>query len=149
MGEFPKIRVPYLGVLKIRILVFRVLYKGPLFSETPKSNGCVKIACFSCLQPVKSPGCALGCCRQIHENQPSIADAAEAHRKTCFNSNILFPSNGGWKMAVLVALVGSWPCQPCRPCCGSGLASQARLEASEAGSEELGLGLGPFGDPFS
>ena len=24
--EFPKIRVPYLGVLKIRILLFRVLY---------------------------------------------------------------------------------------------------------------------------
>ena len=26
---------PYFGVLIIRILPFRVLYKGPLFSETP------------------------------------------------------------------------------------------------------------------
>ena len=33
--EFPKIRVPYFGVLIIRILLFRVLYSGPLFSETP------------------------------------------------------------------------------------------------------------------
>ena len=33
--EFPKIRVPFLGVLIIRILLFRVLYQGPLFSETP------------------------------------------------------------------------------------------------------------------
>ena len=33
--EFPKIGVPYLGVLIIRILLFRVLYQGPLFSETP------------------------------------------------------------------------------------------------------------------
>ena len=33
--EFPKIGVPYLGVLKIRILLFRVLCWGPLFSETP------------------------------------------------------------------------------------------------------------------
>ena len=37
MWEFPKIRVPYLGVLMIRILLFRVLYWGPLFSETPMS----------------------------------------------------------------------------------------------------------------
>ena len=34
--DFPKIRVPYFGVLIIRILLFRVLYWGPLFSETPK-----------------------------------------------------------------------------------------------------------------
>ena len=34
-GEFPKIRVPYLGVLIIRILLFRVLDLGSLFSETP------------------------------------------------------------------------------------------------------------------
>ena len=27
-----------LGVLLIRILLFRVLYKGPLFSETPMSH---------------------------------------------------------------------------------------------------------------
>ena len=33
--EFPKIRVPYFGVLIIRILLFGVLYEGPLFSETP------------------------------------------------------------------------------------------------------------------
>ena len=32
-----KLGVPYynLGVLIIRILLFRVLYQGPLFSETP------------------------------------------------------------------------------------------------------------------
>ena len=34
--EFPKIGVPYFGVLIIRILLFRVLNFGPLFSETPK-----------------------------------------------------------------------------------------------------------------
>ena len=34
--EFPRIGVPYFGVLIIRILQFRVLYSGPLFSETPK-----------------------------------------------------------------------------------------------------------------
>ena len=33
--DFPKIRVPYFGVLIVRILLFRVLYWGPLFSETP------------------------------------------------------------------------------------------------------------------
>ena len=33
--EFPKIRVPFLGVLIIRTLLFKVLYSGPLFSETP------------------------------------------------------------------------------------------------------------------
>ena len=32
--EFPKIREPDLGVLIIRILLSRVLYWGPLFSET-------------------------------------------------------------------------------------------------------------------
>ena len=32
---FPKMGVPYSGVLIIRILLFRVLYWGPLFSETP------------------------------------------------------------------------------------------------------------------
>ena len=35
--EFPKIGVPYLGVLIIRILLFGVLYEGPLCSETPRS----------------------------------------------------------------------------------------------------------------
>ena len=35
--EFPRIRgALFLGVLIIRILLFRVLYWGPLFSETPK-----------------------------------------------------------------------------------------------------------------
>ena len=34
-SHFPKIRVPYFEVLIIRILLFRVLYSGPLFSETP------------------------------------------------------------------------------------------------------------------
>ena len=33
--EFPKIGVPYCGVLIIRILLFNVLYWGLLFSETP------------------------------------------------------------------------------------------------------------------
>ena len=33
--EFPKIGVPYFGVLIIRILLFRVVCEGPLFSETP------------------------------------------------------------------------------------------------------------------
>ena len=33
--EFPKLGVPYFGVLIIRILLFRVLYQGPIFSETP------------------------------------------------------------------------------------------------------------------
>ena len=32
---FRKFGVPYFGVLIIRILLFRVLYQGPLFSETP------------------------------------------------------------------------------------------------------------------
>ena len=36
-GSLRKLGVPYLGVPTIRILLFRVLYKGPLFSETPKS----------------------------------------------------------------------------------------------------------------
>ena len=36
--EFPKIREPYFGVLIIRILLFEVLYQGPLFSETPIST---------------------------------------------------------------------------------------------------------------
>ena len=36
--DFPKIGVPYFGVLRIRIiLLFRVLYLGPIFSETPTS----------------------------------------------------------------------------------------------------------------
>ena len=35
-GSFGKLGVPYFGVLIIRILLFRVLYKGPLFSETPR-----------------------------------------------------------------------------------------------------------------
>ena len=33
--DFPQIRVPDFGALKIRILLFRLLYQGPLFSETP------------------------------------------------------------------------------------------------------------------
>ena len=35
LGSFRKLGVPYFGVLMIRILLFRVLYWGPLFSETP------------------------------------------------------------------------------------------------------------------
>ena len=38
--KFPKIGVPHLGVLIVRILLFRVLYWGPLFSETPVSELC-------------------------------------------------------------------------------------------------------------
>ena len=34
--SFRKLGVPYFGVLIIRILLFTVLYSGPLFSETPK-----------------------------------------------------------------------------------------------------------------
>ena len=34
--SFRKLGVPYFGVLIIRILLFKVLYSGPLFSETPK-----------------------------------------------------------------------------------------------------------------
>ena len=36
-GTFRKLGVPYFGVLIIRILLFRLLYWGPLFSETPLS----------------------------------------------------------------------------------------------------------------
>ena len=34
-GSFRKLGVPYFGVLVIKNLLFRVLYLGPLFSETP------------------------------------------------------------------------------------------------------------------
>ena len=34
-GGFRKWGVPYFGVLIVRILLFRVLHQGPLFSETP------------------------------------------------------------------------------------------------------------------
>ena len=34
-GSFRKLGVPFWGVLIIRILLFRVLYWCPLFSETP------------------------------------------------------------------------------------------------------------------
>ena len=33
-GSFRKLGVPYFGVLMTRIPLFRVLYSGPLFSET-------------------------------------------------------------------------------------------------------------------
>ena len=36
--KFPKIRGTLLGGLIVRILLFSVLYWGPLFSETPKST---------------------------------------------------------------------------------------------------------------
>ena len=46
MWEFPIIRVPYFGVLIIRILLFRVLYQGPcramlrpeLWEKAPKAK---------------------------------------------------------------------------------------------------------------
>ena len=34
-GSFRKLGVPHLGALIIKILLFRVLYWGPVFSETP------------------------------------------------------------------------------------------------------------------
>ena len=34
-GSFRKFGVPYLGVLIIRTLLFKVVYLDPLFSETP------------------------------------------------------------------------------------------------------------------
>ena len=34
-GSFRKLGVPYFGVRIISILLFRVLFWGPLFSETP------------------------------------------------------------------------------------------------------------------
>ena len=38
--EFPRIRGTLFGALRIRILLlFRVLYSGPLFSETPIRSG--------------------------------------------------------------------------------------------------------------
>ena len=37
MGVSEFLGVPYFGVLILRILLFRVLYWGPLFSETPIS----------------------------------------------------------------------------------------------------------------
>ena len=37
-GSFRNLGVPYFGVLIIRILLFRVLYSGPLFPVTPKSS---------------------------------------------------------------------------------------------------------------
>ena len=37
-GTFRKEGVPYFGVLIMRILLVRVLYSGPLFSETPIST---------------------------------------------------------------------------------------------------------------
>ena len=56
--EFPKIGVPYFGVLIIRILLFRVLYLGPLFSETPTFPETVQSHCVRLwslvLRPVKS-----------------------------------------------------------------------------------------------
>ena len=36
--SFRKLGIPYFGVLIVRILVFRVLYGGPLFSETSKRD---------------------------------------------------------------------------------------------------------------
>ena len=45
--SFRKLGVPYFGILVIRILLFRVLYSGPLLSETPKYH------------PVKALGCRL------------------------------------------------------------------------------------------
>ena len=40
MGVSENEGVPYFGVLKIKILLFRVLYLGALFSETPRAFEC-------------------------------------------------------------------------------------------------------------
>ena len=40
--SFRKLRVPYFGVLVIRIPLFRVLYLGPLFSETSNWSCCLR-----------------------------------------------------------------------------------------------------------
>ena len=37
-GSFRRLGVPYFGFLMRRILLFRVLYYGPLLSETPMSE---------------------------------------------------------------------------------------------------------------
>ena len=41
-GSFRNLGLPYFGVLMIRILLFRVFYSGPPFSETP-----ILLPCFS------------------------------------------------------------------------------------------------------
>ena len=48
-GSFRKFRVRYFGIRIIRILLFRVLYPGPLFSETPilvSVGGLLGFACW-------------------------------------------------------------------------------------------------------
>ena len=56
MGVSEKLAVPYLGVLIIRITLFRVLYCGPLFSETPIS---VFAGCWLC---------SVRLCLSLHES---------------------------------------------------------------------------------
>ena len=53
VGSFRKLGVPYLGVLIIRILLFRVLYRGPIFSETLKWQSYKPLNCDvgSCIRP--------------------------------------------------------------------------------------------------
>ena len=44
--------LPYFGVLIIRILLCRVLYEGPLFSETP-----IRVNVGAC---IRNPGSSIG-----------------------------------------------------------------------------------------
>ena len=43
MGVSKNMGVPYFGVLIIRILLLRTLFKGPLFSETPLLLGALRV----------------------------------------------------------------------------------------------------------
>ena len=49
-------RVPYFGILIIRILLLRVLYRGPLFSETPTWRFRVSGEGVCILRPLKRSG---------------------------------------------------------------------------------------------
>ena len=43
-GSFRTLGIPYFGVLIVRIVLFRVLCSGPLFSETPMSPPVLKLS---------------------------------------------------------------------------------------------------------
>ena len=54
-GSFRKLGVPYLGVLIMRILLCRVLYSGPLFSETPYGFKTLDSKCWYIVSEFRSP----------------------------------------------------------------------------------------------
>ena len=54
-GGFRQLGVPYLGVLIIRTLLFKVLYLDPLFSETPMSQHSLKSSISSARGPPSAP----------------------------------------------------------------------------------------------